>query len=126
MNMSDTQQMSEVGTQDWAGWRRAKRAELLARRASLSPADHAERSERVLLRLEALALPPAAVVGFYWPFRAEIDVMPFIERLREQGRAAALPRVVGKGEPLEFRLWEPGVPMDRGVFGIPFPRKRRL
>ena len=34
---------------------------------------------------------------------------------------AALPAVVGKGQPLQFREWRPEVPMSEGALGIPVP-----
>jgi 5-formyltetrahydrofolate cyclo-ligase len=62
-------------------------------------------------------------VGWYWPFRGEVNLLPLIEELLAAGWLAALPRVVAKEQPLEFRPWNPGDAMERGVFGIPYPAK---
>jgi 5,10-methenyltetrahydrofolate synthetase len=71
-----------------------------------------------------LALLPdmqSACVSFYWPFEGEFDPRFAIRRWRERGARAALPVVVRKGAPLEFREWWPGAPMKRGVFDLPIP-----
>ena len=60
-------------------------------------------------------------MGFFWPFQREVSVLPTIERLLEAGGEAALPVVIGKGKPLEFRAWTPQSAMAAGVFGISYP-----
>src|SRR5690606_19452643 len=39
----------------------------------------------------------------------------------ERGGRIALPVVVEKGQPLEYRLWAPGDPLERGVWNILVP-----
>lgn len=105
-----------------SAWRKARRAELIARRAAL-PADvHQRLNGAITAALEA-ALPVAAgcVIGFCWPFKGEYDARFPMRHWRERGAVAALPEVVGKGQPLQFRRWWPGAPMRRGVYDIPFP-----
>jgi len=41
--------------------------------------------------------------------------------LRARGVRAALPVVVEKKQPMQFRLWSPGCRMERGVWNIPIP-----
>ena len=48
-----------------------------------------------------------ATIGFYWPFRGEIDLVGFVRELIGNGSRAALPVVVEKGRPLEFWRWAP-------------------
>jgi 5-formyltetrahydrofolate cyclo-ligase len=48
-----------------------------------------------------------------------------IRRLRRAARAA-LPEVVRKGEPLQFREWWPGAPMASGVYDLPVPQGTEL
>lgn len=67
---------------------------------------------------------PGITVGVYWPFQAEFDPRPLVARLIAQGFAAALPVVVDKKGPLEYRLWRPGDPLVDGVWGIPIPERR--
>jgi len=66
-------------------------------------------------------VPRQAVTGFCWPFKAEFDARFAVRQWRDQGAIAALPEVVGKGQPLRFRQWWPGAPMTRGVYDIRFP-----
>ncbi len=105
-------------------WRKAKREELLAAREALDPELHQRRSEQVIGRLLSTfgqIATSLGTVGFYWPFRGEISALPFIDFVLSQGGSAALPVVVGKDLPLEFRFWRPGDPMAPGVYGIPHP-----
>jgi 5-formyltetrahydrofolate cyclo-ligase len=112
-------------TADWPTiqrWRKETRATLIARRLALSGQDRAERSARIGERLKsALLSARGTCIGFYWPFRGEFDARALLVALREQGARLALPVVVEKGRPLEFREWWPGVPMTRGVWDIPIP-----
>jgi 5-formyltetrahydrofolate cyclo-ligase len=68
----------------------------------------------------------SGVLGICWPFKAEFDARPLAERLRGQGWKIALPAVVDKREPLEYRLWEPGMAMASGVYDIPVPEARNV
>ena len=73
------------------------------------------------LLLRGFPLLHEATVGFYWPFKGEFDPRFVIHRLRQQGARVALPVVLQKNAPLEFREWWPGVAMARGVFDLPIP-----
>ena len=120
---------SEFSGQDaeLIAWRKQKRAELLAWRASFSGEDRDRANEMVLDRVYwLLRSNRTRVAGFYWPFRGEIDVLPLMHRFLAEGGTAALPVVVGRGQPLSFRHWEPGIPMAAGVFGIPYPAESRV
>ncbi len=61
------------------------------------------------------------IIAGFWPMADEIDVRPLIARLHEDGQGVALPVVVGNAEPLIFRKWEPGLPLDDGGFGTSHP-----
>ena len=63
------------------------------------------------------------ILGFYWPHRGEYDPLPVVERLIAKGGQVALPVVVEREQPLEFRFWTPGIAMveDPRSFGIPHP-----
>lgn len=105
-----------------SAWRKARRAELVARREALPADERYQCNERITEALEAaVPIAPGAVVGFCWPFKSEFDARFAVRRWRERGAVAALPEVVGKGQPLQFRAWWPGAPMRRGVYDIPFP-----
>jgi 5-formyltetrahydrofolate cyclo-ligase len=61
------------------------------------------------------------VLGGYWPIRREYNPLPLMQQLREQGTQAALPAILEKNAPLEFRLWHPGVRLAVGAYDIPYP-----
>jgi 5-formyltetrahydrofolate cyclo-ligase len=103
-------------------WRKARRAELIARRAALAADERHGWNERVSLLLERIVpVAPGTVAGFCWPFKGEIDARFAVRHWRERGATAALPEVVAKAGPLQFREWWPGAPMKPGVYGIPVP-----
>src|SRR5574338_388890 len=91
-------------------WRRAKRRELLALRQAVAPA-RADEIRDAVARLVAYGVPglTSACVGFYWPFRGELDLRPLAADLVARGARAALPAVVVKGQPVAFRPWTPGM-----------------
>jgi 5,10-methenyltetrahydrofolate synthetase len=103
-------------------WRKEHRAELLSRRAASSPTARKAWNGEILALLEA-GFPAlrGLVVGFCWPYKGEVDTRPLIRKLRRQGSRCALPVVVAKRQPLEFREWWPGSAMKAGALGIPFP-----
>lgn len=63
---------------------------------------------------------PSVVSGFH-PHETEIDCLPLLAALESTGWRIALPVVVAKGEPLEFREWQVGGPLESGVWDIPVP-----
>jgi len=112
---------------DVTAWRKARRAELIALRKALAPEVRRAQDERVgKLLLAGFPMLERMTLGFYWPFNGEVDPRVAVLRLRERGARAALPVVVEKNAPLEFREWTPGVATTRGVFGLPVPQSRVL
>ena len=75
-------------------------------------------------RLERPVETPAVVSGF-WPMAEELDIRPLMIELHNQGCQLALPVVVAKRQPLVFRAWRPGDPLEAGVFGTLHPSPRR-
>ena len=68
----------------------------------------------------AAKLTPGWVSG-YLAFGEEMDVLPAFEKLIDAGWRCCLPVVTGKAQPLEFRAWSPGDPLEDGVFGTRHP-----
>jgi 5-formyltetrahydrofolate cyclo-ligase len=103
-------------------WRRAMRAELLARRLRL-PRGEKERIRAAVREYVWKQFPELrhACVGFYWPFKGEIDLRPLVRDVLAVGAQAALPVVVEKGRPLEFWAWHPRMTLKRGIWNIPVP-----
>jgi 5-formyltetrahydrofolate cyclo-ligase len=110
---------------DWneiKAWRKARRAEFIARRAAFGADERHGWNERVTAMLEKIVpVAPGAVIGFCWPFKGEIDARFAVRHWRERGARAALPEVVAKAAPLQFREWWPGAAMKPGVYDIPVP-----
>ena len=71
-------------------------------------------------------MPAATVTGFCRPFKSEIETRFGIRAYRERGAVAALPVVIDKSSPLQFRQWWPSAPMAKGVYDIPSPRDPEL
>lgn len=108
-------------------WRRSERQRLLALRTGVSPALRREWGREIEGRLRAvLAERLGITLGVYWPFQAEFDPRPLIDWLIAAGSAAALPAVIDKKGPLEYRAWRPGDPLVDGVWGIPIPERRDI
>ena len=104
-------------------WRRGERERLLALRQAL-PADQRRGwGERIDAGLRTALADLPGVLGVYWPFRAEFDPRPLIDWAVAAGRGVALPVVVDKKGPLEYRAWRPGEPLVDGVWNIPVPER---
>jgi 5-formyltetrahydrofolate cyclo-ligase len=108
-------------------WRRGERQRLLALRTGAPTSERREKGRRIEARLRSLlAERPEIVLGVYWPFQAEFDPRPLIEWVIAQGSSVALPAVVDKKGPLEYRGWRPGEALVDGVWNIPVPEARNL
>jgi 5-formyltetrahydrofolate cyclo-ligase len=71
--------------------------------------------------LAAVAIPAAVTVSGFWPLDGEFDPRPLFQALHARGHAIGLPVVVGRGQPLLFRRWEPGMALVRGNFKVMTP-----
>jgi len=107
-------------------WRRAERERLLALRQALPPAERRARGIEIEVRLREVIAARPGILGVYWPFRAEFDPRPLIDWAVAAGRGVALPVVVDKRGPLEYRAWRPGEPLVDGVWNIPVPERREI
>jgi 5-formyltetrahydrofolate cyclo-ligase len=108
-------------------FRKAKRAELIARRGALAASERLQFSERLIANLlSSIELDRYRALGIYWPIRGELDLREVARRHIAAGGTAALPVVVAKNEPVEFWQWEPGTLLQRGFWNIPVPAERRL
>ena len=112
------------GWPDVERWRKSERERLIANRMALSPDDRQARSLRITERLDLkIGKLAGRIVGTYWPFRAEPDLRNWGISVIERGGRLALPVVIRKGWPLEYRIWGPGDPLERGVWGILVPSR---
>jgi 5,10-methenyltetrahydrofolate synthetase len=107
-------------------WRRGERERLIALRQALPAEERRRWGAQIEAQLRALLAERPGILGVYWPFRAEFDPRPLIEGAAAEGRTVALPVVVDKKGPLEYRAWRPGEPLVDGVWNIPVPEKREI
>ena len=107
-----------------AAWRKGQRETLLAVRQAVPAAERAAWSASINEWLDVGLghLGHGVVLGLCWPFKAEFDARHFAAPIRRCGVQTALPVVRGAGLGLEFRIWSPDTALERGVYGIPFPR----
>lgn len=109
---------------DVSRWRKAERERLIGERMAMSADERAARSEKIAAGLDgAIRKVAGRIVSVYWPFRGEPDLRNWSIRVIERGGRIALPVVIRKGWPLEFRIWAPGDPLERGVWNILAPAR---
>lgn len=103
-------------------WRKALRARLIEARNALDAETLTGHREVIDRHLER-GFPglTRGVLAFCWPYKGEYDARFLARRLRERGAVTALPVVVAPKTPLLFREWHPGVRLESGVLGIPYP-----
>ena len=108
--------------EDVKRWRKAERARLLALLEAIPAETRRAHGERITQRLIA-EFPQLGrmTFGFYWPLRGEYDARLAAMHFRKLGARTALPVVVQKAAPLQFRLWWPGAPTTIGVYDLPVP-----
>src|SRR5579864_8960914 len=107
-------------------WRRAERERLLAERMALAPAVRRAHGEKIAVKLQEILGERPGALGVYWPFRAEFDPRLLIDAVVAAGRVVALPVVIDKKGPLEYRAWKPGESLIAGVWDIPIPENREI
>jgi 5-formyltetrahydrofolate cyclo-ligase len=92
---------------------------LMVRRRTI-PADLNNTTQwKIINHLRGLiAQNHSEVIGLYYARGTEVDLMPLIRELWEQGKTVALPRVIYRGFPLVFNVWEPGVELERDAMGL--------
>lgn len=107
-----------------AGWRKAERTRLIDERLAIPVDARRARSGRIATALDkAIGKVSGRLIGAYWPFRGEPDLRNWALGAIERGARIALPVVIRKGWPLEYRVWAPGDPLERGVWNILVPSR---
>lgn len=108
-------------------WRRQTRRKLITARLEAGRQQRERWNAAIETRLrELLPEPRGRVFGLCWPFKGEFDARGLAAELIERGARAALPAVVEARAPLEFHLWQPGDPVERGAHDIPVPASREV
>ena len=103
--------------------KRQLRESAKALRGRLPLAERTEAAARIAAYgLDFLAPRPAPpVVSAFLAIGEEINPAPLMSRLHRNGATIGLPVMIGKGKPLVFRAWTPGVPLVARMWGIREP-----
>lgn len=117
----------EFDSADWTrirAWRRAQRERLLERRLALTHAQRQAAQTAIVRTLcDSADTLPVDCIGYYWPFKGEVDLHPVLSALAPRGTRGALPVVLDARAPMVFRAWAPGQPLTRGIWDIPIPAR---
>lgn len=118
--------MATAGGADVEAAKRTLRAAVSSRRAAFAassgPAAALALRDRFLAGPGGEgALAPGTIVSGFWPLPSEIDPRPVLYHLHARGHPVALPVVTGRGRPLTFRHWRPGLELIPGSFGVLHP-----
>ncbi|WP_426420971.1 5-formyltetrahydrofolate cyclo-ligase [Bradyrhizobium genosp. A] len=97
------------------------RAKALAARDALSEKKRIAAAAKLAKRGLPFDLLPGSIVSGYSPIRSEIDPMPLLKKLAEEGARLALPCVTARGQSLVFRIFHPNDRLMLGPLGIPEP-----
>lgn len=120
----DAEPVRQDAWTDVARWRKAERKRLLDARIALDAKARHASADRMASALDrTIGKVSGRIVSGYWPFRGEPDLRNWSIRIVERGGRIALPVVIRKGWPLEFRVWSPGDPLERGIWDILVPSR---
>jgi 5-formyltetrahydrofolate cyclo-ligase len=98
----------------------------LARRDAL-PADmRAAAAQAIAAQPFPVAVPEGAIVSGFIPLKSEINPLPLMRKLADEGAKLALPVVAGKGKPLTMCAFAFGDELAAGVWGIREPKAEAL
>ena len=97
------------------------RREGLARRDALPAEIRKAAAEAIAARAFPLAIASGMILSGFMPLKSEINPLPLMRKLADDGARLALPVVAGRGQPLIMRSWQWGEPLVPGVWGITEP-----
>lgn len=98
------------------------RAEAIARRDALPAEQRQAAAEAIAARPFPLPIRAGTIVSGFMPLKSEINPLPLMRKLTEQGARLALPVIAGRSQPLVMREWTWGEPLIAGVWGIREPQ----
>jgi 5-formyltetrahydrofolate cyclo-ligase len=98
------------------------RQEALARREALAPDARAAVAQAIAARPFPMPVSAGTIVSAFMPLKSEINPLPLMRKLAEDGARLALPVVAGKGKPLTMRAYAFGDTLAAGVWGIREPK----
>jgi 5-formyltetrahydrofolate cyclo-ligase len=97
------------------------RRDAIARRDALPVDVRQAAAEAIAERRFPLPLAPGVIVSGFMPLGNEINPLPLMRKLAEEGVRLALPVVAGRGKALVMRAWTFAAPLTAGVWGIREP-----
>ena len=97
------------------------RAATLAKRDAMPAAERQAAAETIAQRAFPLPIAPGTIVAGFMPMKSEINPLPLMRKLAEQGAQLALPAIAGRGKPLIMRAWNVGDAFKTGQWGIREP-----
>ncbi|WP_426983879.1 5-formyltetrahydrofolate cyclo-ligase [Brevibacillus borstelensis] len=99
--------------------KRELRREILAQRASVSPEERQARSEQMCRHLLSFdRLRRCRTVMAYYPFREELDIVPFLEKALERGQEIWLPLTLPAERRIVPYIYTGPDMLKRGTYGI--------
>lgn len=102
--------------------KQALRAIAKDRRRALDPAERRAAETAICGHaVAALGRFPQGVLSAYWAFGDELDPQPVMAAAYAEGWSVGLPVTRGRGNPLMFRTWHPGMPLVPEGFGVKVP-----
>jgi 5-formyltetrahydrofolate cyclo-ligase len=97
------------------------RQQALAIRDELPAAKRAAGAEAIAVRPFPLKIGRGTIVSGFSPMGSEINPVPLMRKLADNGATLALPAIAGRSKPLIMRAWTFGDPMASGQWGIREP-----
>ena len=104
-----------------ADQKRELREAALARRDLMPPDDRVRAARKIGASTLPVEVPNGAIVSGFSPINTEFNPVPLLRALSKAGARLALPKVMGRGQPLSLRAWSFGDPLVSGVWGIREP-----
>lgn len=103
-------------------WRKLERPRLIEMRAAIRANDRKRMDDVIRTKLSSLLTTmQRRIVSIYWPMKGEPNLIPWVKNSLPSELAVALPVVIEKGAPMEFRSWSPGESLIGGIWNIPIP-----
>ena len=87
-------------------------------RDAMDPLARATANEKLAARGLPFEITAGTIVSGYSPIRSELDPVPLMRKLAEQGAKLALPAVLARGKSLVFRAWSLSDRLTLGPLGI--------
>ena len=97
------------------------RTAALTLRDAMPAAARQAAAETIAARGLPIEVTPGAIVSGFMPMKTEINPLPLLRKLAEQGATLALPCIAGRGKPLIMRAWKSGDAFKEGQWGIREP-----